>query len=225
MTPGPSPSVQSANIYTIPVSNPLGEIKVQVFQPSEEAILSVGLRTRNGKLPAHVDYHGGGFVIGNLQTNESWCRQACNAVGCVIVNVDYRLSPEFPHPTPALDSFEALKWVFASVEELGIDHTRISVGGISAGANLAAVVALMTREEANLPKLVLQLLTVPLVDVRFVSIEGTEIDKDKIPYRSLVELEYAPSLPLQRLQWFYDLWLGTDAGKFVIKYRYTNVDI
>lgn len=186
---------------------------MQVFQPTETAIATSGLRNQDRRLPVHVDYHGGGFVIGGLNSDESWCRQACNFLGCVIVTVDYRLSPKYPHPVPLTDSWAALKWVFSSADELGIDISRVSIGGLSAGANIAAVLALMTRDEPNLPKLVLQLLVVPLVDVRWVPVEGS-CDPETTPYESLITNEFAPCLPLNRLRWFYNLWLGTDVGMF-----------
>lgn len=178
--------------------------------PTEKSFVEGGLR-KNGKLPAHINFHGGGFVIGGLKSDESWCRQACQSLGCVIVNVDYRLSPEYPHPVPVIDSWRALNWVFASATVLGIDVSRVSVGGMSAGGNIAAVLALMAREDPSLPKLVMQLLVVPLVDVRFVPIEGS-CDPETTPYESLIKNEFAPCLPLNRLRWFYNLWLGIDVG-------------
>lgn len=120
-------------------------------------------------------------MIGNLKSDESWCRQACQALGVIIVNVDYRLAPEFPHPVPLMDSWEALKWVFASAEKLGIDVNRVSIGGLSAGGQIAAVLALMARDEPTLPKLVLQLLIVPCIDVRFVPLEGS-CKSHRLPY-------------------------------------------
>lgn len=89
-----------------------------------------------------------------------------------MVNVDYRLSPEFPHPVPLTDSWAALKWVFTSADELGVDTSRVSVGGLSAGGQIAAVLALLARDEPGMPKLVLQMLVVPLVDARFIPLEG-----------------------------------------------------
>jgi acetyl esterase/lipase len=73
-------------------------------------------------------------------------------VGRVILNVDYRLAPEYPHPTPLTDSWAALKWVFENADELGIDTSRVSIGGFSAGGQLAAVVALLARDEPSMPK-------------------------------------------------------------------------
>jgi acetyl esterase/lipase len=169
------------------------------------------LRTKDGELPAHVNYHGGGFVIGNLKSDESWCRQACQAVGCLILNVDYRLAPEFPHPVPLTDSWAALKWVFDHARELRVDTSRVSIGGLSAGGHIAAALALLARDEPKLPKLVLQMLVVPVVDTRFIPLEGS-CDPD-VPYVSYIKNEFAPCLPLNRLRWFYKLWLGTDMGK------------
>jgi acetyl esterase/lipase len=159
-----------------------------------------------------VDYHGGGFVIGNLGSDDSWCRQVCQAVGCIVLNVDYRTAPEYPHPTPAMDSWAALLWVFKEAATLGIDPERVSIGGLSAGGQLAAVLALMARDEKSLPRLALQMLIVPVVDTRFIPLEGS--CEKSVPYKSYIENEFAPCLPLNRLRWFYNLWLGTDVGTY-----------
>lgn len=208
---GPCPKVGNVQIYQIPVSDPAGEISVEVFTPASDAIHAGGLASPDGKLPAHVDYHGGGFVIGSLKSDESWCRQACQTLGCCIINVDYRLAPEYPHPVCLTDSWAALKWVFASADILGIDEARVSIGGLSAGGNLAAVLALLARDEPGMPRLVLQMLIVPCVDARFVPIEGS-CDSKTTPYESYIKNEFAPCLPLNRMKWFYRLWLGTDVG-------------
>ena len=199
-------------MYKIPVTNPAGEIDVRVYFPTEEAVAKGGFETAGGKLPAYVDYHGGGFVIGNLGSDDIFCRQMCEGVGCIVLNVDYRLAPKFPHPVPALDCWTALLWTFENAETLGIDPTRVSVGGPSAGGNLAAVVALKARDEPKLPKLALQLLIVPCTDARFIPIEGS--CPPDVPYKSYIENEFAPCLPLNRMCWFYRLWLGTDVGKY-----------
>jgi acetyl esterase/lipase len=208
--PGPYPEVGRVQIYQIPVTEPAGSIAVQVFWPSEAAIAKGGFATKDGKLPAHVDYHGGGFVIGSLKSDESWCRQACEAVGCIVLNVDYRLAPEFPHPVPLMDSWAALKWAFANADELGIDTSRISVGGLSAGGQISAALSIMARDDPSLPPLVLQILIVPCVDTRFIPLEGS--CDPSVPYESYIKNEFAPCLPLNRLRWFYRLWLGTDMG-------------
>jgi acetyl esterase/lipase len=209
--PGPKPEVGSVKVYKIPVSDPAGEIDVQVFFPTEDAIEKGGLKTKNGGLPAHVDFHGGGFVIGDLRTDESWCRQACQGVGCIVLNVDYRLAPDYPYPIAHNDSWAALKWTFSNAEKLGIDPFRVSIGGMSAGGHIAAVLALQARDEPDMPKLALQILVVPIADTRFVPLEGSTSPED--PYESHKMNEFAPCLPLHRIQWFYKYWLGTDTGK------------
>lgn len=203
----PAPDVASAIIYKIPVEGPGGEIALKVYSPTTEAIKKGGLATADGRLPVVVDYHGGGFVIGGLASDEAWCRQICQQVGCVVVNVDYRLSPKYPHPVPAEDSWKAYCWVVANANKLGIDTKRIAVSGFSAGGCLAAVMSLLARDAPDIPDPVLQILIVPVLDARYMPLEGS--CEQNVPYESYVTCEFAPMLPLARLVWFYNLWLGT----------------
>jgi acetyl esterase len=132
-----------------------GEIPVRVFTPPGA-----------GPHPALLHFHGGGFVLGTIDSlfNDAKCAHICNAAGCVVVTVEYRLAPEFPFPTAPEDCYAALLWTTENADRLGIDAARIAVGGESAGGNLAAVVALMTRDR-NGPPLALQLLEVPVTDM------------------------------------------------------------
>ncbi|KAI0107154.1 alpha beta hydrolase fold-3 domain-containing protein [Nemania sp. FL0031] len=207
---GPCPEVASNTIYRVPVQHPAGEVEVQVYVPTPEAISAGGLANPEGRLPALVNFHGGGFVIGDLKSDEPLVRQLCQRAGCVVVNADYRTAPEFPHPTSALDSWDVLKWVFSNSDKLNIDPSRVAVSGLSAGGCLAAVLSIMARDDFSLPPLKLQLLIVPLVDVRYVPTEGPCKDG---PYESYVSNEFAPMLPLSRLVWFYNYWLGTGADR------------
>ncbi|KAI0474511.1 alpha beta hydrolase fold-3 domain-containing protein [Xylaria cf. heliscus] len=215
---GPRPDVASNTIHRVPVSHPAGEVDVQVYVPTPEAISSGGLATPEGRLPALVNFHGGGFVIGDLKSDEPLVRQLCQGVGCVVVNADYRTAPEFPHPTSVLDSWDALRWVFAHADELNIDASRVAVSGLSAGGCIATVLSILARDGYGsgsgsgsaapqlLPPLKLQLLIVPLFDVRYVPVEGS---CQGGPYESYSSNEFAPMLPLSRLVWFYNYWLGT----------------
>lgn len=115
-------------------------------------------------LPALVFFHGGGWVIGDLETHDVLCRQLTAGAGIGVVNVDYRLAPEHKFPAAIDDAWAATRWVAAHAAELGIDAGRLAVGGDSAGGNLAAVVALLARDHGA-PSLALQVLIYPVTDV------------------------------------------------------------
>ncbi len=115
--------------------------------------------------PVLVYFHGGGWTIGDLDTHDVLCRQLCAAAGVVVVAVDYRLGPEHPFPAALDDCVAATRWVQREAAALGIDATRLAVGGESAGGNLAAVVALVLRDAGD-PSPALQLLIYPATDQR-----------------------------------------------------------
>jgi acetyl esterase len=172
---GAGEQVRSVENRTIP--GPAGEIPVRIYTPAvpgEEGAGSdapgeagAGAPARAeappGPLPVLVFYHGGGFVIGDLDTHDRDCRALANRGRCLVVAVDYRLAPEAPFPAAVEDARAALRWVADHVGELGGDATRLAVGGDSAGGNLAAGVALWARDE-GIP-LTLQLLIYPAVDI------------------------------------------------------------
>lgn len=116
-------------------------------------------------LPALVFFHGGGWVIGDLDTHDVLCRQLANGARCAVFSVEYRLAPEDPFPAAVDDSIAATRWVATQARALNIDPRRIAVGGDSAGGNLATVVALEARDNAG-PALVYQLLIYPGTDQR-----------------------------------------------------------
>jgi acetyl esterase/lipase len=113
--------------------------------------------------PGLVFFHGGGWVIGDLESHDAMCRHLANASGCAIVSVDYRLAPEHKFPAAVEDCFAATAWVAAAGAALGIDSGRLAVGGDSAGGNLAAVVSLLARDRGA-PPLRYQMLLYPPVD-------------------------------------------------------------
>ena len=122
----------------------------------------------SGEFPVLVYFHGGGWVIGNLETHDSLCRALANAASCIVVAVDYRLSPENKFPVPLEDCYAATGWVAEHAGEFRGDSTRIAVGGDSAGGNMATVVCLMAREKGK-PSLLHQLLIYPAVDLYFMN--------------------------------------------------------
>jgi acetyl esterase len=132
-----------------------GPIPVRVYAPEA-----------TGPLPVLVYFHGGGWVIGNLDTVDAPCRSLANQARCLIVSVDYRLAPEHKFPAAAEDCYAATRWAAEHAAELGGDPARIAVGGDSAGGNLAAVVCLMARDRGG-PRLTYQLLIYPVTNYDF----------------------------------------------------------
>jgi acetyl esterase len=134
------------------VPGPAGAIPVRVYTP-----------TSGSQLPGLVFFHGGGFVLGTLDSSDRVCRDLAHLAGRIVVSVDYRLAPEHPFPAAVDDAVAATAYVLEHAGEFGIDATRIAIGGESAGANLAAVTALRLRDRIT-PPLAFQLLVYPQVD-------------------------------------------------------------
>jgi acetyl esterase len=149
------PAVAETRELSIP--GPAGTIAARLFRPLGSA--------PGDRLPALVFFHGGGWVIGDLDTHDTLCRELANGAGCAVVSVDYRLAPEHRFPAAVDDAFAALRWVHRQAASLDIDASRLAVGGDSAGGNLAAVAALEARDAGNLP-LSFQLLIYPVTDLR-----------------------------------------------------------
>jgi acetyl esterase len=143
-----------AGIENRRIPGPLGEIPLRIYRPLEP-------RTSG----AVLYYHGGGHVIGSLDTHAAVASALCAKSGTVFVSVDYRMGPEHKFPAAVDDSFAALNWVAANAAELGVDAGKLAVAGDSAGGNLAAVVALLARD-AGQPPLRLQVLAYPVADYR-----------------------------------------------------------
>ena len=146
------------------------------------------------RLPALVFFHGGGWVIGDLDTHDTLCRQLTAEAGITVVAVDYRLAPEHKFPAAADDAWTATKWVAAHAGEIGVDAAKLAVGGDSAGGNLAAVVALQARD-AGAPTISLQVLLYPVTDV------GAETQS----YRDLAD---GYMLTREGMRWFIAHYLG-----------------
>ncbi|MDP6978720.1 MAG: alpha/beta hydrolase [Myxococcota bacterium] len=183
---GEGVAVAQVEDRTIP--GPAGEIPVRVYTPEG-----------TGPFGVLVHYHGGGFVIGGLDTHDKECRGLCAGAGCVVIAVDYRLAPEHRYPAAPEDCYAALEWVAANAASLNVDASRIAVGGDSAGGNLSAVVALMARDRGG-PALRFQLLVYPCVDARMSD-----------AYASRKENELGPILLLDTMHYFMDHYFGTGA--------------
>lgn len=136
-----------------PVGVEGGVIRVRIYRPFGTA-----------PFPLHVFIHGGGWCTGTLSQRDNRCRDLAAGAGCVVASVEYRLAPENRYPTAPEDCYRALCWLVEQAARLGVDPDRVSVGGESAGGNLAAVVCLMSRDRGG-PPILFQLLDVPATDL------------------------------------------------------------
>ena len=162
-------SYRDRRFYTQPAPPQVGEVR-ELSMPGPQSKVALRLyrplgTTAATPLPVLVYYHGGGWTIGDLDTHDTLCRELANGSGCAVVSVDYRMGPEHRFPAAVDDSVAALRWVHANAQALGIDASRIAVGGDSAGGNLAAVVAIAARDAGG-PAIAFQLLIYPATDMR-----------------------------------------------------------
>ena len=146
LPPGPAADVSERRI-----PGPGGDLAIRSYRPLDA----------KAALGALVYFHGGGFVLGSLDSHDAVCRQLAVDAGCAVFSVDYGLAPENKFPRAVLDAFEATRWVHGHAAELGIDAARIAVGGDSAGAALATAVAMLAKREGA-PALAFQLLLYPV---------------------------------------------------------------
>src|SRR5258706_15806226 len=178
------------------ISGPGSHIPIRIYTPRE-------IKTAE-KLPVLTWFHGGGFVIGSLETHDSVCRMLANQADCIVVAVDYRLAPESKFPAAVEDCEAALKWVALHAVEFGGDPACIAVGGDSAGANLATVVGILARDAAQ-SKLVVQLLIYP-----------TTAPEPETPSHHKFKEGYV--LSRNSITWFYRQYLRS--GKDVKDFRF-----
>lgn len=175
--------LSTARVEHRTISGPAGGIRLRLYWPEAPA-----------PTPLIVYYHGGGHVIGSLDTHDFVARNLCGGAEALVASVDYRMGPEHKFPAAVDDSFAALKWAHANAESLGADPGRIGVHGDSAGANLAAVVALLARD-AGSPRLRLQSLVYPITDY---SLAGGSYEKYAKGYGILTK---------DAMAWFRDHYL------------------
>ncbi|KAJ5335601.1 hypothetical protein N7452_008004 [Penicillium brevicompactum] len=186
---GTGPAPDCARIFDSEVQGHNGDmIPVRVYEPASP-----------GPWPVHIDFHGGGWGLGDLDTESHICKHICVKANVCVIDVDYRLVPEHAFPIGIQDSFAALQYIHAQgTEKFNIDPTRISLGGVSAGGNIALVCAHLARD-AKIP-LKLVAVGTPTVD---------DISKYKnaseAPWPSMQTMEHAPTLNWARLKWFDNL--------------------
>ncbi|MFA7265487.1 MAG: alpha/beta hydrolase, partial [Candidatus Nanopelagicales bacterium] len=180
---------------------PVGEVTDTTFDGPSRTLAARVYRpasAAHGPVPTVLFIHGGGHVIGDLDTHDNQARTICRDTESVVVSVEYRLAPEDPWPAAVDDTFAAAEWIFANVDEFGGDGTAIGVAGDSAGANLATVTAIRMRDAGCHFKA--QLLLYPVVDF---SPAG--------PYPSRMDFADGYFLTLDDMAWFGSKYAGKGA--------------
>jgi acetyl esterase len=151
----PPPNIPLAEVVDETIPGPAGDLPIRIYRNSLEP-----------DQPGIVYFHGGGFVLGNLESHDGTCRRLAVGTGATVISVDYRLAPEHRFPAAAEDSYAAALFVLENAEAFKLDAARIAVAGDSAGGNLAAVAALLLRDRGG-PVLAHQLLIYPVTDMAF----------------------------------------------------------
>ena len=175
-------------IRDLKIPGPAGEIAIRVYSPKAQSLP-----------PALIYFHGGGWVLGDLESHDHVCRALANSASCVVLSVDYRLAPEHKFPAAVDDSYAATQWIAEHAGELGVDRSRIAVGGDSAGGNLAAVVSQIARDRGG-PHIAYQLLIYP----------GTDMQMN-LP--SIDENADGPLLTKAAMLWFVNHYLNGEGDR------------
>lgn len=180
LQPEPEPVAEARDLAA---PGPHGPIPLRLYRPQGGA----------APLPGLIYYHGGGWLLGGLDSHDVVCRRFANAARCVVVSVDYRMAPEHKFPAAVDDCAAATGWAIGQAAALGMDPARVAVGGDSAGGNLAAVMALMARDGA-LPRLAYQLLIYPATDMTMTTVSSQTV---------------GPGVPLTSatMKWFIDHYM------------------
>jgi acetyl esterase len=173
-----------ARVEDLSAAGPAGDIPLRLYAPASDT-----------PLPVLVYFHGGGWVIGDIESHDPTCRSLANVAGCAVISVDYRLAPEAKFPAAAEDAYAATVWVRDNAARLGLDPSRLAVGGDSAGGNLAAVVSLMARDRGA-PPIDFQLLVYPVTDHSYET-------------ASYVENATGYLLTRESMEWFWNHYISS----------------
>jgi acetyl esterase len=181
-----------------PAPEQVGSVKHQTIAgPGSELLLRIYTPSGDGPFPVLVYFHGGGWVVANLNTYDASARALCNAAECIVVSAAYRKAPEHKFPAAVEDAWAATEWVMGKATSFQGDRGRVAVGGESAGGNLAAVVCLIAREQGA-PPLVHQLLIYPV----------TDLSSARLSYQ---EHKHARPLSAAMMSWFKKHYLRNEA--------------
>jgi acetyl esterase len=179
----PGDFIPVGNVYDRTIPGPAGDIPARIYEPD-----------RSGPHALLMHFHGGGWVLGDLDSSDSTCRMLANGINATVVSVDYRMAPETKFPGAPDDCYAATMWAAENAAELNIDASKIAVAGTSAGGNLAAAVALMARDKGG-PTISHQILYCPVIDYQF---ERASYSKFAVDY----------GLTKQAMEWFWEQYIA-----------------
>lgn len=182
------PGIDLPSIEDRGIVGPGGEVPIRVYDPREEP---------DGDDPLILYFHGGGFVIGSIETHDGPCRKLAAETGYPVVSVGYRLAPEHTFPAGLRDCYAALEWVAGHADDLDADPERVVVAGDSAGGNLATAVSMLARDDDEAPEIAYQVLVYPVAG----DASTTEAyDENSEGYFLTAEL----------MEWFHDLYFDDE---------------
>ncbi|WP_413378076.1 alpha/beta hydrolase [Alkalihalobacillus sp. 1P02AB] len=180
---------------------PLNKIEDTQIPVGESSKMKLRIYTPlgDGPFPLFLYYHGGGWVVGDIEMVDLSCRMLANQTGCIVISVDYRLAPEHKFPIPLQDSYEALKWVDKNANSINGDAFKIIVGGDSAGGNLANAVSMLSKERKG-PKILSQILLYPVTNMTFDS-------------TSYLKYQYGFGLDREKMIWYSEHYIKNESDK------------
>ncbi|WP_145317582.1 alpha/beta hydrolase [Paenibacillus xylanexedens] len=158
---GTGAALQPSTAYAVKVEEVVipttkGDTRVLVYTPDKK---------RSTPLPVFFNMHGGGFILGQAEMDDPWCRLIADRADCVVMNIDYSLAPEHKFPTAVHECYDVVQWVHANSESFSVNPTLFAIGGHSAGGNLAAAVCLLNRQRGSELPIVLQVIDYAVLDV------------------------------------------------------------
>jgi len=172
------------------IPGPAGDIPIRIYRPAADA-----------PLPAVVFFHGGGWVVGDLDTHDAVCRVLSNAARCVVVSVDYHLAPEHRFPAGPDDCYAATVWTANNAATIGADPSRLAVAGTSAGATLATVVTMMARDRRG-PRIACQVLWYPATDAAMDTPSHRQYSTGNYYFLSRADME-----------WFWNYYMSSERDR------------
>jgi len=197
LLPGAGPQLPVGKIEDIAIKRKESEgpdVMVRCFTPEGEK--------PEGGWPVFLYFHGGGWVLGNIQTENTVASHMCARARCVVISVDYRLAPENPFPAAVHDSWESVLWILSEgATRLSLNLSKIATGGSSAGGNLAAVMTQKALDTKTPIKFLTQLLSVPVTD-------NTAMTSNNGTYKAY---EFTPALPAEKMLWYRRHYLPNES--------------